>query len=830
MANRLSTNFVGPDGPLTSKRIWIGEAPGEEEDSSGIPFVGEAGQLFNRCLASEGYIRSEELVWNCFSQRPPSNKINYFFQDKSNTRPTWEGEEHIEALRKWIEESTQGNLIIALGAVPMRVLTGKKRINKWRGSVLPCTLVPGYKVYPTYHPSYVNRLMNEMYERKLAGEKKKQSINALPTFLLDLQRIRIQSQFPEIQTPERKFEISLSCKEIIGRLDQMTEDKATAAVDIETLPDSSGPLLWCIGFSTNPASAFTIPFIISQRFAWPLSEEVQIVKAISRYFLSEGIKIFQGGGYDLAVVGRYYGLRVKSGTYTDTMWCHQANYPYIRKGLANLASIYTWEPYYKDDGKVHFGKRRSDTAEFIYNCRDVCTTREIWPIVKRDAHELGTWDVYRRTVDNLPAHLAMTCRGIRVDTKRKAQLTIDFQKKAAEYSAKVEEICGYPVNINSYDQKRKLLYGYLGLNIQYDRSSGKATTDKGALQKLSKQYREGTPGGDTVRAILQYQKFNTLASSFATMELSTDGRARTSYGYVSTFRTNSSGSPFVFDLAKKKQAGQNLQQIPKHSEEGMMVRKLFVPDEGKILLAADLKQAEVYVVVYEAEDLAQIDLLNTAGVDAHWEYAKKLFDIPDSVKYLPKAEFKDNYTRESHVLKDYRRLGKTIRHATNYETGPYKVQATLIKEGFHFEYSTCKRILSAAKAKDPMLAQWKRGVRDRLKADGFIISSIGDKRYTQARMNDDTFRAFYAFSPQNTVGRILQIAIQKIWSSCSYIEPLLNVHDEVVSQIDPKDLGRAIKDIRSAMQQPIEIHGRTMTIPVEFSTGPSWGELEEIEE
>lgn len=828
MTKRLTTNFVGPDGPLNSKRIWIGEAPGEEEDGVGIPFVGEAGQLFNRCLASEGYIRSEELVWNAFSQRPPGNSVGYFFQDKSCTRPTWEGEEHIECLRLWLENQTSGNLIIALGAVPMRILTGKKRINKWRGSVLPCTLVPGYKVYPTYHPSYVNRLMNEMYEHKLAGEKKQQSINALPTFLLDLQRIRIQSQFPEIRVPERSFEITLSSQQIIERLDQMTRDKVDSAVDIETLPDSSGPLLWWIGFSSDPARAFSIPFITNQRFAWSLSEEVQIVKAISRYFLSDGLKIFQGGGYDLAVVGRYLALRLKSGTYADTMWCHQANYPYIRKGLANLASIYTWESYYKDDGKVHFGKRRGDAAEGIYNCRDVCVTREIWPIVRRDAGELGTWEAYRKTVDNAPGHLAMTLRGVRIDTEKKTRLTQEFTKIAEDHNQAVQGICDYPVNLNSYDQKRKLLYGYLGLKIQYDRSSGKATTDKGALQKLSKQYREGTPGGDIVRHILEYQKFRVLATAYAEMELGEDGRARTSYGYVSTFRTNSSGSPFIFDLAKKKQAGSNLQQIPKHSEEGNMIRKLFIPDEGRVMVAADLSQAEARVVAYEAEDLAKIDLFQAEGVDVHWEYAKEIFDIPKSVKYLPYALFKDKYTGDEHELKDYRRLGKTIRHATNYETGPYKFQATLLKEGFHFEYATCKKLLSAAKNKDPMLAQWKRGVRDRLKADGFLISSIGDKRYTQARMNDETFRAFYAFSPQNTVGRILQIAIQGIHTHCPYIELLLNVHDEVVVQVLPEDVNRAIADIRKYMEIPLDIRGRTLIIPCDFKVGPSWGEMKEV--
>ncbi len=823
---RLTTNIIPPDGPLNAKICFILEAPGEEEDLGGKPAIGTAGQFFDRCITSKGLLRSEVLVHNVFTQRPPNNKVNYYFQDKSNKKPTWEGEEHIEELRKWLRTKVKSNLIVSCGGPSTYILTGKYGITKWRGSVLPCTLVEGFKVYPTFHPSYVQRLMQEEQETKLFGEKKKKAQNALPLFLRDIERILIQSEFPEIQVLERKFEIDLSLKEILEKLDYLTQNQVDCAVDIETLPDETGPILWCIGFSPFPSDAFTIPFIKGRRFAWSTSEEAKITNAISRYFLSNAKKIFQNGGYDLAVLGRYYGLRVKEQSYDDTMWLHQSSYPYIRKGLANLTSIYTWEPYYKDDGKVHFGKRSADSAEFIYNCKDCCVTREIFPILRRDAQELRTYEGYHRTIDNLPSHLAMTLRGVKINLEAKENLSNEFKSKAAEYQSRVESQIGTSINLNSSDQVRKLLYGFLGLDIQYNRSTGKATTDKEARQKLIKKYR-GSSKGEVVNWIDGFKKFSKLSSAYASMELDTDGRARTSYGYVSTWRTNSFGSPFVFNLKKKSQAGGNLQQIPVRTEEGRMIRKLFIPDEGKEMLACDLAQAEAVCVAYEAEDLVKINQFLDDSVDAHWEYAKTIFDIPPEVKYLPKAKFRDRYTNEDHTLKELRDLGKTTRHATNYDEGPFKFQASLVTFGFHLPYSTCKKILYKAKS-DPMLMQWKRGVREKLRANGYLDSSIGDRRYSQARMDDDTFRAFYAFSPQNTVGRILQIAIQRIHSECPYVDCLLNVHDEVVTQIYPKDRARAIKDIRERMEQPIEIHGRTMTIRCDFKVGPNWGELKEI--
>ncbi|MCW4027939.1 MAG: DNA polymerase [Candidatus Bathyarchaeota archaeon] len=829
---RLKTNIVKSEGPADAKIFFIGEAPGEEEDYELRPFVGSAGQLFNRCINSKSIIRSEVRVGNIFLQRPPANKINYYFRDKSNRHPTWEGEEHIEKLRKLLVELREGedlNLVVALGAIPTRILTGKNRITKWRGSVLPCTLVDGLKVYPTFHPSGVMRAMQEQEEKKVFGEKKKRVQNMLPLFLLDLDRIKEQAEFKEIRRPEREFYINLDLDDILTRLKEYTENNVDCAVDIETLPSETGPLLWCIGFSNSPAEAFTIPFLRGQRFAWSLEEEVQIVKAISKYFQSEAKKIFQGGGYDLAVLGRYYGLRVKSGTYEDTMWCHQANYPYIRKGLDNLASIYTWEPYYKDEGKVHFGKRSSDSAEFRYNCRDCAVTREIFPVTRRDAHELGTWQNYQRTIDNFPSHLGMTLRGVRIDVKKKSKLTKDFREKAESQRIAIQELVEQEHNPNSSDQNRKLLYGYLGMDIQYNRSTGKVTTDKEALQKLAKRYRKDTLQGKVVSHILKFKKFDKLASTYAEMELDTDGRVRTSYNYVTTWRTSSSGSPFVFDLRKKSQAGGNLQNIPVRSEEGRLIRQLFIPDEGKELLAADYAQAEAMDVAYESENLELIDQFLDKSIDVHWEYTRLIFDIPESVNYIPRAKFRDKYTRQDHTLKELRNIGKATRHGTNYDEGPYRFQSELAKHGFHLEFSVCKKILAAAKAKDPMLAEWKRKIREALKADRFLISSIGDKRSTQARLDDNTYRAFYAFSPQNTVGRMLQIGIQRIHDRyLDRIEPLLNVHDEVVTQIDPKDRAWAIKKIRECMTIPIEIHGREMVIPVDFKVGLNWGEMKEI--
>ncbi|KKK97495.1 hypothetical protein LCGC14_2652180, partial [marine sediment metagenome] len=449
-------------------------------------------------------------------------------------------------------------------------------------SVYPCTLVEGFKVYCSFHPSYVNRLINEPMER-LQGEKKKQQQNAHALFSIDLDRVREEGKFPELRYPERRFEINLPLSETLKRLEWLNICP-WVAVDIETLPGESGPVVWCIGFAPTPDYAFTIPIIKQQAFHWKIDDEAKIWRAVSKVFLNPKlIKIFQGGAYDLSILGRYYGLRCAPNTYHDTMLLHHASYPYIPKGLHILASIYTNEPYYKDEGRISWGKR-TDEAEFRYNGKDCCVTREIYPTVARHARDGGFWEGYLRTISVMPSLLGMMIRGVRIDVKKKEELGKEFSRLALHHQDWVNEEAGGEYNISSSSQIQSLLYGQLHLGIQINKKTGKATVDHDALIFLQKK----NSNLSILNHIIEARKYAKLSSTYTSMDIDADGRVRTSYGFVSTWRLSSSESHFG--------SGGNLHNIPKRSEEGNMIRSLFIPDEGKVLLSGDYRQAEAMVV------------------------------------------------------------------------------------------------------------------------------------------------------------------------------------------------------------------------------------------
>lgn len=826
--DRLETNIVGPDGPLWSHLCYIGQAPGREEDehSPPKPFVGAAGRLFNRCLRTVGQLRSEVLVNNIFRQRPPKNKVEYYFEDKKKTKLTWEGEEHVAVLEQWLRgllgrRSLTGegpNVLVAMGYEAMYILTGKRRISKWRGSVLPCTLVEGFKVYVTYHPSFINRTMNERPEA-LQGQKKIQAINALPLFLKDLERAEMQSAFPEIQRPKRKFVVADTLELALRELAKL-EGEEYVGVDIETLRGSDGPILWMIGFAPRPDYAFVIPFITNQRFHWSLLEEAQVLTGISRFFLSEVKKIFQGGSYDLSVLGRYYGLRLRNGTYEDTMLCHHASFPTIKKALETLTSIHTWEPYYKDDGKVWDGRRISDEAERIYNCKDTSVTREVFPPILRDARELRTEQGYRRTLSVFPSILYMQIRGVKIDLERKANYAKELQERIGVLQLKMNFLAGKAVLPDSPQQLSRLLYTEMGMPFQYHPKTKKVTTDIHALQKLARLYDSpGTKQNKLLLAIIDYRKTIKLYSTYAEMEVDSDGRIHTSYGWISTWRLSSSESHFG--------KGGNLQNIPVRSEQGREIRRLFIPDKGNIFLAGDYIQAEAMVVAWLAGDPRLMDLY-LSGVDVHWERTKELFEFPSSLEYHPK-ELMSFPGLDPMPAKWFRDLTKRFVHGGNYKMGFRKQHAILVSEGINIPLNFCKQAMISFRNKEPLTVQWQNKVAEKIRRDRTLITPLGRKREFRGRLSDDLIRSAVAFVPQSTVGEMTQLGTKNLYEKERKFEPLLNNHDEVLGQCKVEDLLECGRALHKHMTIPLEINGKKLIIPLELKSGPNWGDLKDLE-
>ncbi len=145
-----------PDAPL----VFVGEQPGDQEDLAGRPFVGPAGQMFDRAIAEAGIDRSLVYVTNAVKHFKFEPRGKRRIHKKPNIN-------EIEHCRGWLDrelELIQPKLIVALGGTAARALTGKDiKITQMRGQTI--TQRSGATVLFTVHPSYLLRLPDAQSQR-----------------------------------------------------------------------------------------------------------------------------------------------------------------------------------------------------------------------------------------------------------------------------------------------------------------------------------------------------------------------------------------------------------------------------------------------------------------------------------------------------------------------------------------------------------------------------------------------------------------------------------------------------------------------------------------
>ncbi len=138
------TNLVFGAGNKNAKLMFVGEAPGEQEDLSGIPFVGRAGKLFDKYLEAVGISRDEVYIANMLKCRPPKNR---------DPLPA-EQDICIEYLREQVK-IIKPKMIVCLGRISaMRLISPDYKITKEHGVWVK---KGQYDMTAVYHPSLLLR-------------------------------------------------------------------------------------------------------------------------------------------------------------------------------------------------------------------------------------------------------------------------------------------------------------------------------------------------------------------------------------------------------------------------------------------------------------------------------------------------------------------------------------------------------------------------------------------------------------------------------------------------------------------------------------------------
>lgn len=774
------------EGPRNAKVMLVGEAPGATEMATGLPFQGGAGEVLNRMLDRVGIHRYECFVTNVCHTQPPGNKFEWFLKQK----PPLDYIQGCIQLKKDIEE-IKPNLVVALGGQPLRVLTGKPSIEKWRGSILDSTLCPGTKVIATYHPAYILRV----WEAKAVAE-------------FDLMRCKEDAAFPDLRIPERDLILDPP-QHLRPALCAELTSAEMLAVDIECVETPSGWKLSCIGFSDHPNRAVVIPI--------RTAEDIRYVKSICEHPVP---KAFQNGSFDCTVL-QQNGIQVSRFVW-DTMLAHHSLYAEcassadevsslggkkrqasIAKGLAFLNSIYTRQPFYKDDGKLW--QETGDVRMFWrYNALDAAVTREIQEAQRQDIKDFGVQKVFEHEMSLVQPLMAITNRGIKINLELRKSLRDKTEKEIDNLQKFLDMTLGKTVNVKSSKQIQQVLYEDLKLPVKVNHKTKRPSADKDAIYELAEKHNH-----PMLLTILKIRQRRDYIERYLDASVDSDGRMRCSFDITGTRSGRLSSRQSIYG------SGTNLQNIPSRTPEGEAIRRMFVADDGKILVSRDYKQAEAWLVAYIAGAEGLIELLNDPSRDIHTENASRIFGIkPDAVNV------------------EQRYLAKRVVHASNYGMEAKRL-VTLINNdaettGIRISYRDAQQLIEKYFLLYPEIRGvfWKEVV-DELRYTRILNTPFGRKRTFYGRWDDKLLREAYSYIPQSTVGDLGGKAIVQCYDTIERQIPgahvLLNVHDSILMQCDVGDLARVQEEMARAMAIPITVKGRTFTIPTDCEVGFNWG-------
>lgn len=460
--------YVPDEGPEAARILIVGEAPGEQEYEQLRPFVGMSGDLLMQVLARNGVNRDEVRLANLAHHRPFQNK----FEKLIGTQVL---KDSIRDLYAYIE-TYRPTVIAACGAFPLMFLTGKKGIKKWRGSILSYINDETIKVIPTFHPSAVLR------DRGL-----------YPTFDIDIKRIISDSKFPEKQLPVRRYITDPRGLDLEEWTEKLCASKFLAC-DIETVKKSK--FILCVGFSPSPEVGVCIV---------PTHPEGR--RAIERILMSDASKIFQFGTFDtLQLQDNGYTIhdplaaQLDRPYYWDTLIAQHCQVSELPRSLEYLTSIYTREPYYKTEGRgtipddsKGWSTKTDKHLLYEYNCKDTCTTYEIFEQQKieilernqygewRDPDLVGTFDFEMSMLDTAH-HISQA--GLPIDVQRRELLQSVLLKKWGTKQFILDRMVGFETNVRS-PKLKNILYDKdkLGLPTRRNRKGG-ITTDEDAIVSL----------------------------------------------------------------------------------------------------------------------------------------------------------------------------------------------------------------------------------------------------------------------------------------------------------------------------------------------------------
>lgn len=675
--------------------MFVGIAPGKDEDFAGEPFVGKSGILLMSMLKDAGYDRNECRFTNavrCIPEVTPRGEL---------LDPT---PESIRACKGYlIDEIAQARpqAIVALGGVALHALTGVAGISNGRGRDFPLHTSYGFpcKVYAAWHPAFVLR---EPIRRA--------------TCVSDLRRARDaqtpQAAIPWAYAPAKGTEIRTA-------LNLALVQGGEIAYDIETFDEQSQ----ITDATTQMAIATDAGALVYRGGPYPVSLEPATV--ISHF----------GWEFDDLLTGIRTDYDTAAMAYLD-----DETQPL---GLEALCVKYLGVRGWKEDRDAPLGT----DALAEYNARDAWYTLKFFRVIWERLQEAITQNgVTFRRIDIMhyiarPMRYALTAasdRGVFLDAAAIERARVEQEARIEQTHAAVIDALyatGFPRNFFDVALKTKTrtvefkpgsndhvgeALTWLGYTLQKTPKSGKWCVDKEALSYIDHPF---------VDALTQWREATKLKSTYIVpygrLATTGDNRSHTQYK-ISRTRTgrSSSSNPQAGPWKDRGRNDQNLVRQYKH---------FHAAPPGHVLVAVDYASIEFRVGAWLAGE--QTVLANYAQDplwDPHGWFACRLYD-----KTLDEIKAEHEEKKAEGASDSMRQIAKSANFSQLFlGTGETLRSYAARQMGFHISHAEAHRTHLAWHAAFPGWLSWYARVKEELIENGYVQSKTGRRRHFDRAWTD----------------------------------------------------------------------------------------------
>jgi len=767
---------VDPYGSLDAEIVIVGEAPGEEEEKQGLPFVGYSGKILRAVLSALDIDMSRVYITNVVKCRPPNNQLT---------------KEMVKCCKVRLEQElmmlTKRKLILALGATAKEFFGVPGAVSDVRGNIVDTKYG---KVLVTWHPAY--RLL--FHRDGVLGA------SAYEQFVKDLARGTVFVEQGRMYKPV-SFEVVEG-----SRLDEVLAKVSgkVVALDFETV----GSDIWNGDFRV-----MTVGLAVDNgRFVVDLEKlgEEKSKEFMKEVFDRASKVAVYNAGFDIVLGMKEYGWEVygREADIEDV----QVMY-YLLSGKATPGvSLKRLVLDYLDVGQYGIDWKKTDVRNvprdrlYEYNAIDAYVTLRLYELFRDKlkgvslqwskifgSEKQSLYDAYESVAKKiLCLCLELQRNGMYVDVEYLMGLKKELQEKRSSF---LNEVRG--VNLNSPKQVLQWLKE-VGVQVESTRKEVLESVLKLQGEKLSERAKE------RIEKLLEYRviekMLGTYVEPFLEKWVRSDGCIHSKFSLVAT------------DTGRLASSEPNLMNIP--TRLGPVLEKAFVSrfGEGGKIVKADFSQHELRVVCQYSKDRKMKEFFES-GVDIHTKVAIELYSMPEDAP--------------DEVKKEYRRRAKSFNFGVIYG-----MSYVTISKDLSMPLEEAKKTLDRYFQMFSGLKMWLDSVKEFVGKVGYVRSMFGRFRWIDPVGDAEGWKQKAVNTPVQSAAS--DIAALTAWRIVKRLHEegfrgkVVNfVHDSVLIDCpgeEVEEICRIIKDEVKKIELPDE---RFVQFDMDIEVGRSWGECKE---